>query len=344
MNTNTKSFSLVVAGSSVRVTHELAPIGDIRLNPDNPRIRFLIKHRKKGKAMSQAQVLELIREQPAYPGLQKAIRKAGGLHDPIIVDHAGTVVEGNTRATAIVTLHEGNRPDPRWQTIPVVRLPSDVPERATAMLMAAYHVGGKTVWRPYAQADQLFQLHTVHKWTIEQISDETRLSKGEVQQHLDAYSYLVDEVLPHVTEGDGSEILESKFSHALEFVKLKKLETLRKDPEVRKSVAKLLVEDKIKGIEMRNLDKVLQNKKASTALKKSGYVAAKRIVDDSDPVAASKILKQMKALAAALSKMGQADLSLLKKSAKARAVLTELSNAVRNVSSVAGVKPGTRNG
>lgn len=343
MNTSA-DFSLTVAGTKVLVSHELVQIGDIRLNPDNPRIRFLIKHRKKGKVMTQAEVLDLIREQAAYPGLQKAIRKAGGLHDPIIIDNAGTVVEGNTRATAIMTLHAGNRSDVRWHKIPVVRLPPDVPERATAMLMAAYHVGGKTVWRPYAQADQLFQLRNVHGWSIEQISDETRLSKGEVQQHLDAYSYLVDEVLPHVTNGDGSEILKSKFSHALEFVKRKNLETLRKDPEVRKNVAKLLVEDKIKGMEMRDLDKVLTNKKASTALKKNGFGAARKVLTESDPVAASKLLKQVKGLAAALSKMGQSDITLLKKSAKARAVLAELNEALRSVASVAGLKFGGRNG
>ena len=83
-------------------------------------------------------------------------------------------------------------------------------------------------------------------------------------------------MLPQVTNGDGSEILESKFGHALEFVKRKNLETLRKDPEVGENVAKLLVEDKIKGIEMRDLDKILTNKKASSALKKNGSARPER--------------------------------------------------------------------
>ncbi len=49
-----------------------------------------------------------MRDQPSYDALQKAIRKAGGLHDPIIVRHDGMVVEGNSRLTAFKTLHEGN--------------------------------------------------------------------------------------------------------------------------------------------------------------------------------------------------------------------------------------------
>jgi hypothetical protein len=37
--------------------------------------------------------------QPGYDGLQKAIRKAGGLHDPIIVSHDGYVVEASSLAS-----------------------------------------------------------------------------------------------------------------------------------------------------------------------------------------------------------------------------------------------------
>jgi hypothetical protein len=183
-----------------------------------------------------------VKEQPGYDGLQKAIRKAGGLHDPIIVSHDGYVVEGNTRTAAVTTLHEGARADPKWHHVPVARLPKTVPARAMAMLMASYHVAGKTVWRPYAQADQVHELHKVHKWTIEQIADETRMSSKEIQYYLDAYSYLVNEVLPQVKNGAGADILEKKFSHALEFVKHKNTEQLRESPAARKVLAKLLIE------------------------------------------------------------------------------------------------------
>jgi hypothetical protein len=89
--------------------------------------------------------------------------------------------------------------------------------------MASYHVAGKTVWRPYAHADQIYHLKHTHGQTLGQIADETRMSEREVEQYLEAYEYLVKEVLPHVSNGDGSDILESKFSHALEFVKRKNL-------------------------------------------------------------------------------------------------------------------------
>src|SRR5437763_1865253 len=96
---------LTIAGERVPVTHETVPISSLRLSPDNPRIRFLLRHR--GGAKDHKTLLALIKEQPGYDTLQKTIRKAGGLHDPIIVAHDGLVVEGNTRTAVVLTLHQG---------------------------------------------------------------------------------------------------------------------------------------------------------------------------------------------------------------------------------------------
>jgi hypothetical protein len=333
---------LTIAGTQVEVTHENVPVASLRLNPDNPRIRFILK-RKGGKKDAKA-LMALVKDQPGYDGLQKAIRKAGGLHDPIIVSHDGLVVEGNTRTAAVTTLHEGAKKDPRWLTVPIARLPKSVPAKAMAMLMASYHVAGKTVWRPYAQADQIHELNKVHRWTVEQIADETRMTPKEVQQYLDAYTYLVEEVLPQVKNGAGTEILESKFSHALEFIKHKKTAQLREDPAVRRDFAKLLIDDKIKGIEVRELDKVLGNRKAAAALKKSGFKEAKKVLADTDPLAGSRTLKQVEALTRTLSKMDQDELAMLKKSAKARKLFKDLRDAVETVAAVAGIDKGGKNG
>jgi hypothetical protein len=329
---------LRIGGCTVNVTNEVVPVDKVHLNPDNPRIRFILKLRSNGKSLTGDELMALIREQPGYDALQKGIRKAEGLYEPVIVRHDGLVVEGNTRATIFKTLHNGNPSDPRWKTMPVSRLPKSVPEHAIAMLMASYHIAGKTVWRPYAQADQIYQLRHTHGRSVPQIADQTRMPEREVEQYLEAYEYLVKEVLPHVTNGNASDILESKFSHALEFVKRKNLEGIRKDPAVRKQLAKLLIEDKIKGAEVRELDKVLKNRKASTALQKTGFKAAKEILGKTDPLAASKLLRDMKSFTHALGKMGQTDIELLKTSAKAREVFLELTETVRNVAAIADIR------
>jgi hypothetical protein len=338
-----EGLSIVVAGRPVKVTHEVVRLSSVSLNADNPRIRFQLERRGK-KRPTPRELCDIVREQPGYDGLQKAIRKAGGIHDPVIVSHDGLVIEGNSRVAVLMTLHDGNKADERWKEVPVQRLPKDVPESCLAMLMAAHHVAGKTVWRPYAQADQISQLHHKHNWTLEQIADETRMTKREVQQYLDAYRYLVGEVLPHVKDGNGSDVLESKWSHALEFVKRKNLALLREDPTVRKDLAKLMVQGKIKGVEVRQLDKVLKNRKASKALKKDGFIAAKAVLQESDPTIASKVLKDMQRITGSLNRMAQDDLVLLKSPGKARDIFIELIKSVRVVASFAGVSLGVRNG
>jgi len=288
-----------------------------------------------------ADLMALIKEQPGYDEIQKAVRKAGGLHDPIVVSHDGLVIEGNTRTAAVKTLHAGNPSDARWHSIPVARLPKTVPERSIAMLMASYHVAGKTVWRPYAQADQMVQLRTLHGWTVEQIADETRMSSKRVQQHLEAYAYLVEEVLPKVRNGGESQLLESRFSHALEFVTRKNLAAIRGDPNVRRNLAQLLVDNKIKGAEVKELDKVMKHRKASNALKKDGFGAAKTVLSETDPLAGSKVLKEVQAVTRLLSKMGQTDIALLKKSSPARKVILQLDDAIRSVATIVGMKLST---
>jgi hypothetical protein len=334
---------LTVAGIQVRVTHEHVPLGTIRLNPNNPRIRFQIERLNGANRPDEKGLLDLIRQQPGYDGLQKSIRKAGGLHDPIIIRHDGLVIEGNSRCTALKTLHAGNQGDARWKNVQVARLPKDVPEQAIAVLMAGFHVAGKTVWRPYAQADHIYQMHHKYKCSLEQIADETRMSKREVEQHMAAYEYLIKEVLPHVKKGTGMDMLESKWSHALEFIKRKNLAHLRESPQARTQFAKLIVQNKIQGQEVRQLDKMMKSKAAAKVLKKDGFKAANEVLKKADPTAGSKVLRDISNLTAALGKMGQGDLMLFKTNSKAQAALRALHKGVREVASFARFSLGTSN-
>lgn len=329
---------LAVAGTTIWVTHEVVPIGSIRLNPENPRVRFLVEQKFGKKRPSAAELLEVIREQPSYDELQKTIRKAGGVFEPVIVSHDGLVVEGNTRTTVFSVLHAGSPGDERWKRIPVTRLPKDVPQHVLEILMASYHVAGKTVWRPYAQADSIYRLHRVHGRPIQEIADATRMAAREVEQYIEAYDYLVTEVLPHAENGKEREVLEKKWSHALEFVKRKGLSEYRKDPEVRKDVAKAIAQNRIKGAQIRDLDKVLKSPKASAALKAKDFNAAKNVLRKTDPVSASKLLKQMQKLTQHIGNMDQKEMELFKNAKEARDIFVELAKTIDDAAAILGVK------
>ena len=71
-------FTLTISGREIPVTHENVSIHDVRLDPDNPRIRFQIRHGTKKRPSTQDELLEIVRDQPGYEDLQKQIRKLGG--------------------------------------------------------------------------------------------------------------------------------------------------------------------------------------------------------------------------------------------------------------------------
>jgi hypothetical protein len=339
-------FQLTIGKTSVPVTHENLPLDQLELDPQNPRIRFLVQRKYGTKKVTAEQVLELVREQPGYDILQKTIRKAGGIHDAVIIRNDGSLVEGNTRVAVFKTLHEGNKGDARWKKIPVVRLPKDIPGHLVGLLMASYHVAGKNRWRAYAQADHISQLRHQHDLSVEQIADEVQMTPREVQHYLDAYDYLIKEVLPKAAKANGADaadVIESKFSHALEFMKVKKLEKHRNDPEKRAHVAQLLVDDKIKGAQVRKLHTIFESKRATKALKK-GFDHAEKIVSVSNPIAGSSLLRKIHRLTTALNDLRGKDVGMFRDNTKARDLLVALNVAVNNVASVARVKMGARGG
>lgn len=326
--------TLTISGVEVQVSHERVAIETLRLDPGNPRIRFLTMHGSKRQPKNDEELLELIRAQPGYDDLQKQIRTLGGIYDPIIVRSNGTVVEGNTRLAALKFLQNANRSDGKWATVPVTRLPANIAEETVEMLMANFHIAGKTVWRPAAQAEHIYRLIKERKISAQRVADETRMTKKKVEQYVQAYEYLVNEVLPHAQlngKVNRQAILEKKFSHALEFVTGKKLEQVRESAESRKTVAKMIAQDEITGLEVRKLPELMSNKKTMAVLVKDGVKAASNALKKVDPTANSKLLKAMKSMSEILAAMNQEEMALLRTNSKARAVLAELKEAVGNV-------------
>ena len=328
---------LTIAGQKVDVTHEEVPIDDVTLDPDNPRIRFLVVQRLGNRRPAPAELMDLIKDQPGYDGVHKDIRKAGGLYDPVIIRHDGLVVEGNSRTTVYKSLHAGNQTDVRWQTIPVARLPKEVSRQIVELLRASYHIAGKTVWRPFAQAEHIYYLANQLKASPEQIAQATRLSQRDVEHYLNAHSYLLKEVLPHAENGANEEILEKKFSHALEFVRRKDFAERREDPSVRKQLAEMIAKNEITGQGVRDFGKVLKSPEATATLKKQGFGAAKKKLRQTNPEETSKLLKDIQALSCKLGKMGNGDIELLQTSPRAQSILFELHKKIRAAAAIAKV-------
>ena len=340
-----RTSKLIIAGTEVNVTLDVVSIDTLRLDPDNPRIRFQINNGTHKKPTNGDELLAIVRAQPGYEDLQKQIRKQGGVHDPLIVRHDGTIVEGNTRFAVVSWLAKPDRSVTQWTTVPIMRLAQGVPERINRLLMANYHIAGKTPWRPAGQAEHIYRLIEEDKISAEVVADATRLSTKKVQQYVDAYKFLIREVVPEVEVGgkvDRKDILEKKFSHALELITRKDLAPIRADPVARKEVAKLIATDKIQGAQVRRLPSVMRSAKTKDILVKNGFNAANEALKRADPTADSKILKVIQSLTVMLKSMDQDDIELFRKYAKARRALEDLRDATQPVLEIAKPREGKR--
>jgi hypothetical protein len=221
-----------------------------------------------------------------------------------------------------------------------MRLPADIEEHVIACLLASYHVAGKTPWRLYAKAEHIFHLKNTHQLSVAEIGQATRMSPGLVEQYLLAFDYFQKELAP----GADPEVLESKFSHALELMKGKKLAAIRDDPEKRKLVTQLIRENSLSGQDVRHIDKYFTNKKAVEALKKGRVATAKKAVAKSDPTLASKFLKKMAALEEELAHLPGTDLETLKTNTAAARILIKLHSRILQIAAVAQIDLGGANG
>lgn len=334
------SVVLMIKGQPVAVTYETVEALRIKLDAENPRVRLQVQRKFGGKKPSEPELIGVVREQPGFPELQKAIRENGGLHDPLIVRHNDVVAEGNSRAVVLRILGAGKPEDERWHTVPVMRLPQNLPEPVIACLLASYHVAGKTPWRLYAKAEHIYHLKNSHQLSVPEIAQATRMSSGSVEDYLAAFDYFQKELAP----GADPEVLENKFSHALELMKGKKLASVRDDPEKRKLVTRLIRDNTLSGQDVRHIHKFFKNKKAVEALKKGRVATAKKAVAKSDPTVASKFLKKMEALEQELGRLPGTDIETLKINSAAARILIRLHSRIVEIAGLAKIELGVIHG
>src|SRR6266568_1803392 len=85
---------IVIDGKPIEMTPELVDIENVHLDPDNPRIRYLVKSHEM-KNPTQDQLKDLLWEIGGVQDLMRKIRNNKGAIDAILIKEDGTVIEGN---------------------------------------------------------------------------------------------------------------------------------------------------------------------------------------------------------------------------------------------------------
>lgn len=328
--------ALVVENEVIPAEYQELPLGQVLLDPDNPRIQHAVRQKSKNGKISPKDLRSLILDQPGVSALFVSIRDNGGLLEPIYVRKDGRVIEGNCRTAAYLRLHETFPNVKAWEAIPALVIPV-ITDRQVAVLQGSHHVAGKNKWKAY---EKIGHLHTMHKrlnMEPSAIAKALGLRENDVKRDLTAYATMTDKLLPKM---NGGNVLQ-KWSFVQELYKRKELEGYRLKEENIDEFVSMIVDGRLKrGTDVRDLEKVLQVPAAVKTLKKKGMGAAISVVSKVDPTVDSPSLKKLKQATALLEQMPSKDLQRLLIDSNSQQILIDLFLALKNVAKAANIKFG----
>jgi hypothetical protein len=314
-------------------------LDDVKLDPDNPRIRHLVAARTAKTPPTDRELRDMILALDGVGGLQRSVRDNGGLQEPIYVLESGLVVEGNCRTAVYLKLREAAKGNGQWTKIPAYILPAGTNVRDVAILQAICHVVGKKRWDPYEKAGHVHRMRHEVGMSEEAIQEALGLNGQDVQTLLRSYETMNSFVLPALrARGARPADAVRKYSYVVELHKGTELAAFRKKTDNVKSFVDWITADPPKltnGQQVRQLHKVLEHAGAKKALlaRKGTFEAALKELDD--PAVSSSAFRQIQRATRALKHMKQDELEKLRREASAQALLLQLNDALVNAARVA---------
>lgn len=329
--------TIVIQGRNIPYTRGAVSVDECLLDPQNPRIQFLIGQR--AGVVSERDLAELIWEKDPVKALGQSILQNGGVYEPIIVQRKGPkflVREGNCRTVACRRLLEQHPNDSRFKTMPAMVFDVDLTEEDLAVLLADMHVSGKLRWDAYEQAKHVSDLFNVYGKTYEWLSNHLRLSKGKIRELLEAYQTTAEYLGLHP-----SPVNVKKFAVFHEMMKKKDLrERFKGDARFKQSFHKWVSEERINDSkQIRDLPIILANAEAVKALDQLGFEEAQKVLVREDPALRSDAFWAIKHATEKIKTLPADDIQDLKAgNAQKIIMMRNLYRAIEDVATLAGMK------
>lgn len=291
-------YSIPLQGKLIHLERKRIPLSEITLDPTNQRIQF--QFRSKDIPLTEEFIEEKMWDEDYVKDLANSIESNGGLLNPLLVTANGVVAEGNSRLVALRNLYkryDKKKTIPDYILIPTCEvLPEKITRTELLWLLAEFHIAGKHEWNPYEQAEAIYTLHVKEKQPIEKIAQHLRMKRKTIQRKLDAYDLMTEYIS---TTGKGK---VEKWSYFDELYKKPELvdriteKSAGYEPEFKEKLFSWISSDKIKGEEMRRLDKVLAVPEASKILEEENFNAAYSKLLQVKPEESSPIFKTISQL------------------------------------------------
>ncbi len=289
MSTNSEndtSLKFRLGNADFVVTRQVFNVRDLRLDPRNPRLGYLLRQAKKGVPATDHELHKTLWNMDQVKALYQSVLQNGGLLEDPVVRSDGVVVEGNCRTVALRELQKKYPTDERFSRLYVRVLPNDVSEEQVSLLLGELHIAGKIAWRAFDQAEYVWQMNKVYGKTYDFLATHLRWSRSKLSQKISAY----EETKAYLERtGDPQGI--SRFTFFEEFMKKKPLRDRgEQEPEFMIRFGGWILDGKLhESKDVRYLPAVLENADALEKLETEGIRAARIIIERANPSMTSNL-------------------------------------------------------
>jgi hypothetical protein len=332
----THNDTIRIQDRDVPVERTRLTVSQLTLDPENPRIQYLIG-RLPGD-VSQQDLDDLLWSKDPVKALAQSIKQNGGVYENLIVqefDGRFVVREGNSRTVAARHLAATHPGDDRFTTVPVTLFDGEITEDDLAVLLADMHVTGKIRWDAYEQAKHVWTLHNIHGKPYEWLATHLRMSKSKITQQLKAYKWTTE----YLTENHDPRNIE-KFAFFYELARKRQLdERYTDDPDFQHQFKTWLSEGKLNDSkQVRQLGTVLSNHQATKVLDEDGWNAATNVLIREDPALGSDLYVAVKRATEALQKVPFDEITDLGNNKQKLLMLRNLNRAIQDLATHADVE------
>ncbi len=217
------------------------------------------------------------------------------------------VIEGNRRLCAYRRLCKKYERDPdnkkRWQSIKARILQKDVTDEEISYILVTFHIKGKTPWDAYEKAAYVHRMINKLNKTPDEIGKPLGMHKKTIEAMLNAYETMSAKYLRTSDESNldsGTKDEVKKFSYFDAFYRQKDLvKRAQETPAFLDEFVEWVKEDRFKKAQnVRELPKILQNKKACRAFYESdsdeAFTKAWIILNINKPEKVDKFYKKIR--------------------------------------------------
>ena len=335
-STDSSILTFRLGNANFVVSRELWFVKNLKLDPNNQRLGYLLRKHKKGYATSDKELHKMLWDIDQVKALYQSVYQNGGLLEDPVVRVDGTVVEGNCRTVVLRQITKRYKDDDRFAKVFVRVLPANVTEEQISLLLGELHIAGKIEWRAYDQAEYVWKMNKVFGKTYDFLSTHLRWSRTKLSQKIGAY----EETKAYLERtGDPQGI--NRFSHFEEFMGKKALRDRReKIPEFMKEFGTWVLNGKLPDSkDVRDLPGILENNEARQKLDNEGVRAARLVLHSADPSIISNLYSAIDQASSQLETISLQEITALQEGDKPKLEkLQRLGQALRHLETFSGIK------